>query len=136
MLRRILIVDDEPAARRTLELMLAPIGACDAHADGSDAVLAVSRALTERRPYEVICLDIQMGRMDGQEALRKIREVEAAHGVAFGKGARVLMTTSLSDAHSVMSAFHRLCDAYLVKPVTRDRLFQALRDLGVVARPA
>lgn len=129
--KRILIVDDEPSTRRTLQLMLGAVGSCDAHQDGGEAVQAVERALMERRPYDLICLDIQMNRMDGQEALQKIRKAEANHGLAYGRGARVVMTTSMADTRNVMSAFHGMCDAYLVKPVTRQRLFDALRELGM-----
>lgn len=131
MARRILIVEDEPATRRTLQLMLGAVGTCDTQADGAEGVQAVERALTEHRPYDIICLDIQMGKMDGQEALQKIRRAEASHGLKYGRGARVVMTTSMADTRNVMSAFNGMCDAYLVKPVTRQRLFEALRELGI-----
>lgn len=128
---KILIVEDELGSRRTLEVLLGPLGTCHAYADGAEAVEAVRRALAQSAPYDVICLDIQMGQMDGHEALKLIRKAEAAAGLPYGRGARVLMTTAKSDTVSVMSAFHGMCDAYLVKPVTRARLYDALRELGI-----
>lgn len=128
---RILIVDDELPCRRLMTLLLGPLGACDACSDGAEAVSAVEKAFAEGRPYGLICLDVQMGRMDGQEALRGIRAVELAHERVYGAGALVVMTTSFGDTRNVSRAFGGMCDGYIVKPVTSAKLSETLAELGV-----
>jgi two-component system, chemotaxis family, chemotaxis protein CheY len=130
---KILIVEDEVGSRKTLEVLLGRVGACDSQADGTTGVDAVRRALSTGAPYDLICLDIQMGTMDGHEALREIRKLEREHGLTYGEGARIVMTTSRSDTLNVSSAFRDMCDAYVVKPVTRARLFATLNELGIAA---
>jgi two-component system chemotaxis response regulator CheY len=134
---RILIVEDEIGSRRLLEVLLSPLGPCESCGEGESAVEAARRALEEGRPFELVCLDIQLGKMDGHAALKALRAAEFAHGRRYGQGARVVMTTSRADTRSVSSAFSGMCDAYLVKPVTPAKLQATLQELGVeLASPA
>ena len=43
-----------------------------------------------------------MPNMDGQEALTCIRNLESENGISLGDGAKVVMSTALSDAHNVL----------------------------------
>ena len=49
--------------------------------NGKEAVEAVRNALETVEPYNLICLDIMMPEMDGQQALREIRDMEEARGI-------------------------------------------------------
>jgi two-component system chemotaxis response regulator CheY len=133
-LLRSLIVEDDFISRLLLQKFLAPLGESHVAVDGEEAVLAVTAALDAGQPYQLICLDIMMPKLDGQAVLRALREHEEKHGMPLGKGAKVIMTTCLKDAQNIMEAFRGQCDVYMVKPIARAKLLEELRklDLGTV----
>jgi PAS domain S-box-containing protein len=66
---RVLVVDDHPANRELASLFLAGLGAEIAEAsDGEEAA-----AMAASWPYDVILMDMRMPKLDGPEALRRIR---------------------------------------------------------------
>ncbi len=89
-------------------------------------------ALLERTPYDLICLDIMMPGLDGQEVLRQIRRLEEESGVAPAHRVKVIMTTALAGRANVMEAIEGGCDAYLIKPIQRLRLLEELRRLELI----
>ncbi len=129
---RILIVDDEFVPRRVLMEIVSSLGECDAAADGREAVEAYRISLEEKRPYDLICMDIRMPRMDGLSALRKIREIEALVRGNGGSKVKVVMITALDDPKSAFDAFYG-CGAtsYIVKPVSRDKVLAAIGRFGL-----
>jgi len=126
-----LIAEDDFTSRLLLQELLKPYGTCHIAVDGLEAFEAVRMALDSGDPYNLICLDIMMPELDGQEALRRIRNEEESRGILSSSGAKILMTTALDDPKNVIKAFGGLCDAYLVKPVRSDQLMQALHKLGL-----
>lgn len=124
-----LIVEDDLTSRILLQQLLKTFGPSHLAADGEEAVEAVRSALESRDPYQLICLDIMMPRMDGQEALRIIRDLEARWHLPYAQRARIVMTTALGDMRNVMEAYSELCDGYLVKPIEAARLRQLLATL-------
>lgn len=133
---KILIAEDDFVSRKVLLGHLSQYGNCDLAIDGMEAVEAIASSLREKKPYDLIFLDIMMPNMDGQEALGRIRDIETEHGLALGDGTKVVMTTALSDAHNVLSAFNSQCEAYIVKPVTREKIVSQLIDLQMLPRDA
>jgi two-component system chemotaxis response regulator CheY len=129
---RILVVEDDFASRRLLCDVLAPYGVCHAAADGREGVEAVRTTLEENQRYDLICLDIQMPNMDGQEALKRIRALEEEKGILPGDGAKIIMTTVASDRRNILQAFSEQCEAYLVKPIDRRELLGHLKKLGLI----
>ena len=89
-------------------------------------------ALKDKQPFDLICLDIMMPGLDGQQALRVIREIEAERGFPLNKGAKVIMTTALFDLQSVISAYQGMCDGYLTKPIHKKQLLDELLRLGLI----
>ena len=126
---RILIVEDDFACRRLLQRCLAMHGECDVAVNGIEAVDAFKAALEEGQPYDLICLDIMMPKMDGHEALAAVREIESAHGIGGHDGVRVIMTTSLETSKHVMGAFREGCEVYLVKPIEKRKLLEVIERL-------
>lgn len=130
---KILIVEDDFISRTVLQEILAPWGRCHQAVDGREALTAHRRALDEGDPYNLICLDIMMPNMDGQEALRRIRELEKQRKIGGSDMVKVIMTTALDDPKSIMTALVKgSCEGYLVKPIRRETLLAKLRELGMI----
>ncbi len=127
-----LIVEDDLTSRRLLQKILSPYGSCDIAVDGKESVEAFHLALEEKQPYDLICIDIMMPKMDGQEVLREIRKIEAERRIHGLSGAKIIMTTALGDKGNIMKAFKEQCEAYLVKPIDRKKLLKEIKNLGLL----
>jgi two-component system chemotaxis response regulator CheY len=132
----ILVVEDDFISRRLLCRYLEKSGSCDVAINGNEAVAAVHDALDAGRHYDLICLDIMMPGMAGQEALTAIRQLEIEHDIQVGQGARVIMTTALDDHENVRLAFRHSADGYVVKPIEKQKLFRLLNELGLTTTVA
>jgi two-component system LytT family response regulator len=110
---RVLIVDDEPLARRGLrsEIERLPGFACAGEASGRDEAIA---AIVEQQP-DVVLLDVQLGRATAFEVIEQIG-VEAMPLVIF---------VTAYDQHA-LRAFEVNAIDYVLKPVDSDRLRDAL----------
>ncbi|MER6916845.1 response regulator transcription factor [Streptomyces sp. NPDC000594] len=114
---RILIVDDEPAVREALRRSLAFEGyATEIAVDGLDAL-----AKTESYRPDLLVLDIQMPRMDGLTAARRIRST--------GSTVPILMLTARDTVGDRVTGLDAGADDYLVKPFELDELFARIRAL-------
>ncbi|MFF2194526.1 response regulator transcription factor [Streptomyces sp. NPDC058157] len=115
--QRILVVDDEPAVREALRRSLA--------FEGYDVRTAVDGidALDQAASYapELIVLDIQMPRMDGLTAARRLR--------AGGSVTPILMLTARDTVGDRVTGLDAGADDYLVKPFELDELFARVRAL-------
>jgi len=129
---RILIVDDDADLGRLISNYLSSFGECEVAVNGQDAIESVKLAFEEAHPYDLICLDIMMPNLDGQDALKKIRDIEKEKGITVGEGAKVIMITALDDDDQRLVSFLRLCDGYLTKPFQKDELFEKLREIELV----
>lgn len=130
---RILIVEDDFVARRMMKEFLAPYGDCDIVVDGEEAVQAFRLAWEEERPYNLILMDIMMPNLDGQEALKQIRELEKTAGIRGSAEVKVIMTTALGDPKTVIDAFYQGgATSYIVKPVQAEKLRAEIESLGLV----
>jgi two-component system, chemotaxis family, chemotaxis protein CheY len=127
-----LIVEDDFTSRLLLQKLLKSYGPLHTANNGKEAVEAVQLALFKDEPYDLICLDIMMPEMDGQEALRQIRALEEATGITSTHGAKIVMTTALGNIKNVATAYRELCDGYLVKPIDKARLLDELRKLKLL----
>jgi two-component system response regulator MprA len=115
--KRILVVDDEPALRASLERALRLDGsAVELAGDGEQALSALSE-----RPYDAVVLDVAMPRVDGLEVCRRLR----------GAGDRtpVLMLTARDAVDDRVAGLDAGADDYLVKPFALRELKARLRAL-------
>lgn len=131
---RILLAEDELISRTMLQAMLEQWGQVDCAEDGQSAIEQTLKAAKEGKPYDLICLDILMPKVNGMDVLSKIREMEEKRILALKKGkcARIVMITGLSGAKTICDSFKEQCDAYLVKPVSLEKLTDTLKQLGLV----
>jgi two-component system chemotaxis response regulator CheY len=130
-----LIVEDDFSSRLLLMKLLSPYGEAHPAVNGIEAVEVVRTALEAGEPYNLICLDLMMPEMDGQTALKHIRDIEESKGLNYGAGAKIIMTTAVNDLGSVAGAYKSLCDGYLVKPIIKAKLLQELAKLGLLPAP-
>ncbi len=129
---RFLIVEDDFGSRRYLQILCRDYAEVDVVVDGEEAVEAFRLAWEEKSPYTLVFMDIMMPNKDGHQALREIREMEATIGVHHNDRVRVIMTTALEDPRNVVDAYyHGEADAYLVKPIDKEKLLETIRGLGV-----
>jgi len=128
-----LIVEDDFISRRILSQMLAPFGACDVAIDGEEALLAFKLGLDESAPYDLVCMDIMMPHMNGQDALKLIRSLERERGIAEAQGVKVIMTSAKQNPRDVVEAMYQGgATVYIVKPIVKAKLLQELLNLGLV----
>ncbi len=128
-----LVVEDDFISRTMLQEILAPYGTCHVAANGHECMAAFQQALGRGEPYDLICLDIMMPEMDGQTALKELRQMEQTSGIGGSNLAKVIMVTALSDAKNIMHSFMKgTCQAYLTKPVNADELIEKCRELGLI----
>ncbi|MBN4061189.1 response regulator, partial [bacterium AH-315-I18] len=127
---------DDFVSRKILHGHLTQFGDCDVATDGVEAVEAIKNSFEKNKPYDLIFLDIMMPNMDGQEALAKIRKIEQSHDIAPGDGTKIIMTTALSDAQNILKAFNCQCEAYIVKPITREKIINQLVALNFIQHDA
>jgi len=129
---RTLIVEDDFTSRRLLIGLLAPYGNCDIALDGKEAVEAFRLAWEGNYPYDLICLDIMMPEMDGQEVLKEIRKLEVEKGIDEHSRVKIIVTTVLDDRENITKAFKGQCEAYLIKPIDKEKLLQEVKSLGLI----
>jgi two-component system chemotaxis response regulator CheY len=129
---RILIAEDDFVSRRILKAILSRFGDCDIVVDGEEAVQAFRMAWEDNSPYDLLCLDIMMPVMDGQEALERIRAHEKDIGIKGSEEVRVVMVTALDTPKDMVKAYYDGgATAYLVKPITKNAILATLDSLHV-----
>jgi two-component system chemotaxis response regulator CheY len=130
---RILIAEDDATSRKLLQGLLSRYGECDIALNGMEAVDAVRIARENHRVYELVCMDLGMPLMSGQEAIREIRKQETMTGAT--KAVPIIVTTTYVDLENIASALLERCNAYLVKPIDAAKLQKELKHLGLIQSP-
>ncbi len=127
-----LIVEDDFTSRLVLHTFLSRYGECHIAVNGREAVAAFRTALEHGQRYDLVCMDIMMPEMDGREAVKQVRALEEANGILSTSGAKIIMTTAVSDITEVARCFEQLCDAYLVKPINLAELLKQVKSYQLV----
>jgi putative two-component system response regulator len=117
--KRILVVDDEELNRRLLGTFLKRLGyETDEAGDGAEALEKVKAA-----PPDLILLDIQMPRLNGIEAARRLKADPASRLIP------IVIVSSMSDLEPRVQALEAGVDDFLAKPVERTELRARVQSL-------
>lgn len=115
----ILIVDDDTAACRTLEALLAPCGFACHSVDSGEAAL---RHL-DQQPTDLLITDAMMPVLDGFELCRKLKDHPTWRYIP------VAIVTALDDEGSMVRGFEAGADEFLFKPISKAVLRTRVRVL-------
>jgi two-component system KDP operon response regulator KdpE len=113
---RILVVDDEPQIRRSLQVNLERSGYAVETVETGEAALSSFR---NRRP-DVVILDLIMPGMGGVEVVRRIRESSTVP---------IIVLSAMGEEARKVDALELGADDYMTKPFGMDELLARIRSL-------
>ncbi|KNY04843.1 response regulator [Microbacterium sp. GCS4] len=116
---RVLIADDETLVRRALSVFIEGEAGMTVVAVAADGAEAVAMA-AEIHP-DVVLMDLQMPRMGGIEAIRRI--------TADLPGARVIALTTFGTMEPVLAALNAGASGYLLKDTDPEDIISAIREI-------
>lgn len=125
---RSLIVEDEFTSRMQIKYFLEEYGNCDVAVNGTEAVEAYKMAIDVKKPYDLICLDINLPEKNGHQVLEEIRKIEDEMEKSPKNSVIIFMTTVMDNMRNVIDAYYGLCDEYLTKPIEKEKLVGKLMD--------
>ena len=118
-MKRILIIEDMPDNRRILTDLLTAAGYALSEADDGEKGVAMSVAL---RP-DLILMDVQLPRIDGYEATRRIRGNPETRDIP------IIAVTSYAMSGDEAKAADAGCDGYVSKPYSPRSLLKLVREI-------
>lgn len=118
MSKRILVVEDQEDNRQILRDLLGSAGYDIVEAEDGEAALGAARA---HRP-DLIIMDIQLPRVDGYEATRRIKADPELKSVP------IIVVTSYALSGDEGKARAAGCDAYVTKPYSPRNLLAKVRE--------
>lgn len=132
--RKFLLVDDQEEINILMAKILSPYGTCIVATNGPEAIDFFTQYQEVKQPFSAVFLDIMMPGMDGHEVADKLRQVERENGVRHSESFKLIMITALSDTKNVCKSFFRggMADAYITKPIKKDKLLDELKLLKVI----
>ena len=105
---RILVVEDDEKLSKILAVALSGLGDVDTALSGEKALQDV-----EKTYYDLIILDLMLGKLSGMEVLREIRRVHLMP---------IIILSALSDIDKKIDCFKEGADDYITKPFAREEL--------------
>jgi len=126
MKKHILVVDDEPEVRETLQNRLNKEGyEVKCASTGHEATSAFVQSYYDRS-FDVILLDVGLPDIGGCDVLRTIRQEEEIRGLKYEEGVKIIMQTGSKEPW--MEAFNEGCDDYIIKPYTFEGLLKKIKE--------
>jgi PAS domain S-box-containing protein len=95
--------------------------------NGEEALESWQAAKSAGTPYDLVLMDIQMPRLDGIETARRLRGMEASEP---GRRTPILALTANTLVEDRYACFEAGMDGFLIKPLDREKLAEALASLA------
>ncbi|MEZ5819566.1 MAG: ATP-binding protein [Xanthobacteraceae bacterium] len=95
--------------------------------NGEEALESWQAAKSAGTPYDLVLMDIQMPRLDGIETTRRLRRQEASEP---GRRTPILALTANTLVEDRYACFEAGMDGFLIKPLDREKLAEALSGLA------
>jgi CheY-like chemotaxis protein len=95
--------------------------------NGEEALESWLAAKSAGAPYDLVLMDIQMPQLDGIETAKRIRAREAGQP---GRRTPILALTANTQVEDRYACFEAGMDGFLIKPLDRDKLADALAGLA------
>jgi PAS domain S-box-containing protein len=95
--------------------------------NGEEALESWLSAKSAGTPYDLVLMDIQMPQLDGIETTKRIRSREAAQP---GRQTPILALTANTLVEDRYACFEAGMDGFLIKPLDREKLADALAGLA------
>jgi PAS domain S-box-containing protein len=127
---RILVVDDQEDARDLLADFLGLYGAVVTTASSGAEALAILSNLSARARPDILICDIAMPMEDGYTALRQMRALEAARGVATSQRIPAVALTALTGDEERLRALSSGFQAHVAKPVDPGELILVINNIA------
>ena len=112
-------------------LMRSLLGRLGHHAvittNGEEALESWLSARSAGSPYDLVLMDIQMPQLNGIDATQRIRQLEAGQP---GRRTAILALTANTLVEDRYACFEAGMDGFLIKPLDRDKLAEALANLA------
>src|SRR3712207_6625182 len=117
---RVLVADDHPVFRDGLAMLLASVDGIEVVGTAADGVQAVEAAV--RLLPDVVVMDVQMPRLNGVEATRRL----AAEAPTVG----IVVLTMSEDDGTVFAAVRAGARGYLVKGAEQEEIVRAITTVA------
>jgi PAS domain S-box-containing protein len=95
--------------------------------NGEEALESWQGAKSAGAPYDLVLMDIQMPQLDGIETTKRIRSLEAGQP---GRQTAILALTANTLVEDRYACFEAGMDGFLIKPLDREKLADALAGLA------
>ena len=105
---RLLVVEDDEKLAKILSVTLSSVGDVDIALSGEKALQDV-----EKTYYDLIVLDLMLGKLSGIDVLREIRRTHLMP---------IIVLSALSDMDKKIDCFRLGADDYMTKPFAREEL--------------
>jgi PAS domain S-box-containing protein len=122
---RVLVVDDEAAARDLFCFALGQCGAAVTLADGAASALTVLAAQPSEAPFDILVSDIGMAEMNGYELLRQVR----AHSDERIRRLPAVALTAYARTEDRLNALAAGYQMHVAKPVEVEELTAVIASL-------
>ena len=120
--KRVLLVEDVEVNREIAKVVLAETGlSVDEAVDGADALQIFSRS--ENNYYDLILMDVQMPKLNGYEATKKIRELDRADA----KNIPIIAMTANAFEEDKANALNAGMNDHIAKPLDIAKLLSTLK---------
>lgn len=129
---KILVAEDDAANRKFLTKLLAKFGDVTVVGDGFQAVKNYMQALDDREPYQLVCLDVMMPKLDGYKALDAIRGIEGKYALIAQEKAKIIMISALDEGGFDEEMARNQYDCYMSKPIDILEFEMNLKRMGMI----